>query len=132
VAEPDASGKKGLPDGTTAERYMEYYLPRALNRHAEKLPDFDVCLAFALAPTAADPGGSFTLRVASRVATVEAGAALDAPCTISATADDWLELVRGRLNGPIAFMMGRIKVEGDFGLALRLGQMVATALSDLR
>ncbi len=127
------SDSKGLPEDTTVERYMEYYLPRALHRHAEKLPDFDVRLQLAIGPSGADPGGEWLLKVDAKQAAVERGRATpDAPCTISTCAADWMDLVRGRLNGPLAFMTGRIKVKGDYWLALQLGQMLMSALASLK
>ncbi len=47
-----------------------------------------------------------------------------ARCTISMTADDFRELIHGRLQPATAFMTGRMRVDGDMGLAMRLGQMV--------
>ena len=47
-----------------------------------------------------------------------------AKCTITMTADDFRELIHGRLQPAVAFMTGRMRVEGDMGLAMRLGQMV--------
>ena len=47
-----------------------------------------------------------------------------ARCTISMTADDFKELIHGRLQPTSAFMQGRMRVEGDMLLAMKLGQMV--------
>jgi putative sterol carrier protein len=47
-----------------------------------------------------------------------------AKCTITMTADDFRELIHGRLQPAVAFMTGRMRVDGDMGLAMRLGQMV--------
>ena len=47
-----------------------------------------------------------------------------AKCTITMTADDFRDLIQGRLQPATAFMTGRMRVDGDLGLAMRLGQMV--------
>jgi putative sterol carrier protein len=47
-----------------------------------------------------------------------------ASCTISMTADDFKELIHGRLQPTSAFMQGRMRVDGDMTLAMKLGQMV--------
>ena len=46
----------------------------------------------------------------------------DAPadCVIRASEEDLLRVVRGELNAVTAYMTGRVKVEGDIGLAMRL------------
>jgi putative sterol carrier protein len=40
------------------------------------------------------------------------------------TAGDFDELIHGRLQPTAAFMQGKMKVDGDMGLAMKLGQMV--------
>jgi len=45
-------------------------------------------------------------------------------CTITMTADDFRELIHGRLQPATAFMTGRMRVDGDMFLAMKLGQMV--------
>jgi len=50
----------------------------------------------------------------------------DAPadCTISISLDDLESLVAGELNPTMAFMSGKIKVEGDMTVAMALSQLV--------
>lgn len=121
---------KGLPPGTTPERYMEHYLPRALNRHAEKLEGIDCTLLFVLTGAG---GGDWTLVVRGCEARVERGRGATEPrCTFTVAATDWMELVQGRLNGPMAFLTGRFKVSGDSFYAMRLGQMLLAALGEKR
>ena len=47
-----------------------------------------------------------------------------AGCTITMTADDFDDLIHGRLQPTSAFMQGRMRVDGDMFLAMKLGQIV--------
>ncbi|PWR17564.1 SCP2 sterol-binding domain-containing protein [Zavarzinia compransoris] len=43
-----------------------------------------------------------------------------ADCTIKIAKDDFIALGDGKLNPTTAFMMGKIKVEGNMGVAMKL------------
>jgi putative sterol carrier protein len=40
--------------------------------------------------------------------------------TITMKESDYLDMINGKLNGQMAFMMGKLKIAGDMGLALKL------------
>jgi putative sterol carrier protein len=40
------------------------------------------------------------------------------------TAKDFLDLVKKKLNGQMAFMQGKLKLKGDMSLALKLQQLI--------
>ena len=44
----------------------------------------------------------------------------DADTTIKVSWDDWQQLAAGQLDGMTAFMMGKLKVEGDMSNAMQL------------
>lgn len=47
----------------------------------------------------------------------------DADVTLSADAETFQEIMSGDLNPTSAFMTGRLKVDGDMGVAMKLGQV---------
>ncbi|MCK5041385.1 MAG: SCP2 sterol-binding domain-containing protein [Sphingomonadales bacterium] len=49
---------------------------------------------------------------------------IDADCTVVVTMDDFKEIVAGNLNAQMAFMTGKLKIEGDMGIAMQLGQIL--------
>ncbi len=56
--------------------------------------------------------------------TVTANKNDSANCTVSMTAQDFDDLIHGRLQPTAAFMQGKMRVDGDMGLAMKLGQLV--------
>jgi len=49
----------------------------------------------------------------------------DAECTLTADADTFQAMMDGSLNPTAAFMTGKLSVDGDMGIAMKLGSMLA-------
>ena len=56
----------------------------------------------------------------SSVSTTDA----DADCTIKLSKEDLEALIAGELNPTMAFMQGKLKVEGDMSVAMQLSQVL--------
>ncbi len=65
-----------------------------------------------------DGGGSFIVNLKDNPGVNEGDGS--AECTIRMTAQDFVDLSEGKANGQQLFFTGRLKVEGDMSLALRL------------
>jgi len=46
-------------------------------------------------------------------------------CTFKATVEDWGKISTGQLAGPMAFMQGKLKIEGDMPFAMSLSNLMA-------
>lgn len=69
-----------------------------------------------------DGGGSFIVNLKDNPGVVEGEGAAD--CSITMTAQDFVDLTEGKANGQQLFFTGKLKVEGDMSLALRLQAML--------
>lgn len=49
---------------------------------------------------------------------------VDADCTISMTVENGLKLMTGALNPTLAYSMGKLKVDGSLGVALKVASML--------
>lgn len=67
-----------------------------------------------------DGGGEWAVTVANDQITVTQGKAEKANITLTISASDFLDLVAGKLNGQTAFLTGKLKIQGDMTLALKL------------
>jgi putative sterol carrier protein len=67
--------------------------------------------------------GTWRLEVADgRVSVSESDAPAD--CVLRASEETFLRILRGEQSPTTAFMTGKIRVEGDVGLALKLRELV--------
>jgi len=65
-----------------------------------------------------DGGGTFIMNLKDNPGVTEGDG--PAQCTIKMAAKDYVEMVEGRANGQQLFFTGRLKIEGDMGLAMKL------------
>nr|PZN55124.1 MAG: hypothetical protein DIU68_09000 [Chloroflexota bacterium] len=72
---------------------------------------------------AGENGGLYWLKIADQQATLGEGRIENPKMTVRGAADDFAALAHGELNPMQAFMSGRIKIQGDMGLALRFMNM---------
>lgn len=49
----------------------------------------------------------------------------EADCTLSADPDTFQSIMEGSLNPTAAFMTGKLSVDGDMGVAMKLGALLA-------
>jgi putative sterol carrier protein len=47
-----------------------------------------------------------------------------ADCTVKISKSDFLDMAAGKLNPTAGFMSGKIKIDGDMGLAMQLGKIL--------
>jgi putative sterol carrier protein len=72
-----------------------------------------------------DNGGKWHVIINNETCQVKEGPATSPNITISMTAQDYVDMTTGKLNGQVAFMSGKLRIAGDMGLALRMQQLFA-------
>jgi putative sterol carrier protein len=72
---------------------------------------------------AGDGGGTWHAVIKDGTCTVQSGPAPSPNLTLKIAGQDWLDMLSGKQSGQMLFMSGKLKVQGDMGLAMRLGSM---------
>jgi putative sterol carrier protein len=67
-----------------------------------------------------DGGGDWNVKIAGGDAVIAAGKAENPTIVLTAAAADWLALMNGQMNGQTAFITGKLKIQGDMTLAMKL------------
>lgn len=68
-------------------------------------------------------GGSWWIRIADGQCAIQEGQADNPQMTLKSTADDLYAVLSGEANAISSFMQGKIKVQGDMALALKMQTM---------
>ncbi|MEB2312029.1 MAG: SCP2 sterol-binding domain-containing protein [Sorangiineae bacterium] len=68
-----------------------------------------------------DGGGTWVLNLKDNPGVTEGDG--DAQCTIKMAASDYVDMIEGKANGQQLFFGGKLKIEGDMGLAMKLQKL---------
>jgi putative sterol carrier protein len=73
-----------------------------------------------------DMGGQWALHMlAEKAPSITEGETAEAKVTITMAGSDFVDMVTGQQNSQMLFMTGKLKVQGDIGLALKLQRIIA-------
>ena len=101
----------------TAEAIKEIFsqMPGQINPDAAK--GMNSVIQFNLS---GDGGGNYYVEIKDGTAKVTQGTAPSPNMTMTLAAQDYVDLIGGKLNGQMAFMSGKLKIAGDMGLAMKM------------
>ncbi len=71
-------------------------------------------------------GGNWNVSVADGACNVAEGQARKADVTIAMAAPDFAKMIAGELQPVAAFMQGKIKLQGDMAMAMKLQELFIT------
>ena len=103
-----------MPEFTDASQAL-----KALSESVDpqKLMGLEATVLFDLS---GEGGGQWTATIADGKFSVTEGVSASPNVTLKMAATDFLALANGDLNPVMAFMQGRLTVEGDMAMAMRL------------
>ncbi len=105
----------------TASQIFSEDLPNKLNSNADDVSGVDAVYQFNID---GDNGGTWTVDLTKDSDFVSEGEADDPDCVVSMKESDFVDMYSGKLPGPQAFMMGKLKIQGDMSLAMKLQKFI--------
>lgn len=113
----EAYGKVMAKLVTPADAIKEIFsqMPKQLNADAAK--GMNSVMQFNLT---GDGGGNYFVEIKDGAAKVGEGSHPSPHMTMTMAAPDYIDVIRGKLNGQMAFMSGKMKISGDMGLVMKM------------
>jgi hypothetical protein len=106
---------------STVKDIFERHIPAKLQAKPDVVAKINAIYQFNISgPT----GGQWSVDCTKPGGAITAGQSAAAKCTVNATDADFLNIVNGKLNPQMAFMSGKLKIQGDMGLAMKLQQIL--------
>ncbi|HEX2622948.1 MAG TPA: SCP2 sterol-binding domain-containing protein [Phototrophicaceae bacterium] len=104
----------------TSQEIAGIFESMATNFVPEKAEGVNAVIQFDLS---GDSGGTYWVKIEDGKCTSGAGQAENPRMTIKASAEDYMNVATGKANVMQSFMMGKIKVQGDMGFAMKMAGM---------
>ena len=105
----------------SVKEVFEQHMPEKLQNKPDVVQKINAVYQFNISGPS---GGQWSVDCTKPGGAITSGAAASAKCTVSCTDADFLNIVNGRLNPQMAFMSGKLKIQGDMGLAMKLQQIL--------
>jgi hypothetical protein len=107
---------------TSVRDVFERHLPERLKAKPDVVAKINAVYQFNISGAG---GGSWSVDCTAPGGAVAEGTSAVARCTVAMTDGDFLAVVNGKLNPQMAFMTGKLKIQGDMALAMKLQQILS-------
>ncbi len=101
----------------TADEVKAIFNAMPGNLNADAAKGMNSVIQFKLS---GDGGGDYHVIIKDGACTVAEGAHASPNMTMTLAAQDYVDMINGKLNGQMAFMSGKLKIAGDMGLAMKM------------
>lgn len=108
-----------LNEKTVKEIWEEVEI--VLNANPVPFQDMNIVYQFELS---GDDGGTYQLAFSGGSAKVLYEVVEEPQCTLKMKVSDFRKFLQGSINSTTAFMMGKLKIEGSIGQALKLDKLL--------
>jgi putative sterol carrier protein len=110
-----------MGDVASVKELFESRMPDRLRQKPDVISKINAVYQFNISGPG---GGAWAVDCTKPGGEVTQGQSAAAKCTVNCSDADFLAIVNGRLNPQMAFMSGKLKIQGDMGLALKLQQIL--------
>ncbi len=100
---------------------FENHMPTRLKNKPDVVSKINAVYQFNISGPS---GGSWAVDCTKPGGEITTGQATAAKCTVNCSDADFLNIVNGKLNPQMAFMSGKLKIQGDIGLAMKLQLLI--------
>ena len=100
-----------------ADSAAEFFSGMKENISPDKIKDLNATYQWDLT---GDGGGKWFAKFSDGDVEIGEGETESPDITITVATSDWMDIVSGKLNGQMAFLQGKLKVQGDMTLAMKL------------
>lgn len=124
-----ANDVPAIPENATVQDIFEKHFPQNLPAAAEKFKDvFQTLNGVLQFVVTGDGGGNWYFVMGGGEIKVVTGQHDSPTTTFTVDAQDYLSLAQRKADPQMLFMSGKLKVAGDMGLAMRLGQIMRSIM----
>jgi putative sterol carrier protein len=102
---------------SVADQVKEIFNAMPANLNADAAKGMNAVIQFNLT---GDGGGNYYVTIKDGTCTVTEGTHQSPNMTMTMAAQDYVDMITGKLNGQMAFMSGKLKIAGDIGLAMKM------------
>ncbi len=101
----------------TGTAVKEIFSQMSANFNADAAKGMNSVIQFNLS---GDGGGNYHVVIKDGACSVAEGSHASPNMTMTMAAQDYVDMITGKLNGQMAFMSGKLKIAGDMGLAMKM------------
>lgn len=105
----------------SAKQVFDEKITAKIQNEPDKLKNIGALVVFHLT---GDQGGDWSLDCSKNPAALKEGNSDGAVVEVTMSVEDFVKMANGGLNPQMAFLGGKLKVKGNMGLAIKLGQIL--------